>query len=375
VRLFALRTLLTLNPAALPRSCGQSLARLQSMITPILSGPQAEVVIEAIGGVDVMTRLLLIARGIGEVEDHVATLAPTLLASLAAKKIGESFVWDQPIKRVVDRARGTAMIFAEPAKAMAIVGGEIEFQPPNGARTARLHLCHSGMPSVTLAEIDTNPLAMEEAHPDKHGNALNFAGRDADEWTSAIAAALDLVRDGVPSWWSELPLSLERLVPVGYDAEKHLSASFEEAPGLAYITLHPDALTMAEAIVHETQHSKLNLLHWLDPVLVNGQTTWTKSPVRPDLRPLFGVLMAVHAFVPVAAMHAELASMNHPITQTHRFKERRREVLASNAEGLAVLEEKSEATEMGSALLRALRETHDAVVGCQLSVVEESSDQ
>ena len=49
------------------------------------------------------------------------------------------------------------------------------------------------------------------------------------------------------------------------------------------MTLHPDALVMAEALVHETQHGKLHTLMRLDPVLVNGDTHWTSSPVRPRI--------------------------------------------------------------------------------------------
>src|SRR5690606_5269945 len=112
---------------------------------------------------------------------------------------------------------------------------------------------------------------------------------------------------GLPELRVEIGANLQRVVPVGCDDKRHFSASYREAPGLVYLSLHPSPLTMAEAIVHETQHAKLNALGWLDPVLHNGHDTWTSSPVRPDLRPLMGVLMAVHAFIPVAALHGALA--------------------------------------------------------------------
>jgi HEXXH motif-containing protein len=119
---------------------------------------------------------------------------------------------------------------------------------------------------------------------------------------------------------------------------------------------------MAEAIVHEVQHSKCNLLSWMDPVLHNGYTTWTDSPVRPDLRPLMGVLMAVHAFVPVAALHHRLAVLDHPLSRTRRFLERRVEVLSGNRGGLRVLQERAEPTAAGTRLLDALGELHTFLV-------------
>ena len=116
---------------------------------------------------------------------------------------------------------------------------------------------------------------------------------------------------------------------------------------------------MAEAIIHETQHGKLNRLTWLDPVLRNGYTAWSESPVRPDLRPVMGVLLAVHAFVPVAALHERLALLNHPVSQTPRFKERRAEVLAGNAGGLDVVERMADPTPMGAKIVAGLRTVHD----------------
>jgi HEXXH motif-containing protein len=167
-----------------------------------------------------------------------------------------------------------------------------------------------------------------------------------------------MVRLGVPSWWAELPRALTRLVPVGWDDERHFSASYREAPLVAYVTLHPDPLTLAEAIVHETQHGKLNLLTWLDPVLENAYTEWTSSPVRPDLRPVMGVLLAIHAFIPVAALHHGLAVADHPSAKTPQFARRRREVLSGNARGLPIVREKAKPTAAGARLIDELERLH-----------------
>ena len=201
-----------------------------------------------------------------------------------------------------------------------------------------------------VALSDDFPLSLEEAHPDKQGNAFDLAGRPAGAWQETLDAALDLVEQGLPGWREEGPLA--RVVPVGFDPQKHLSASYREAPGTAWMSLHPDPAVMAEALVHENQHSRLNLLSWLDPVLENAWTEWTASPVRPDLRPLMGVLLAVHAFVPVAVMHRNLG----------RDEDRRR-VWESNERGLAVLRDKARPTPIGVRLLEALEQHHAATAG------------
>ena len=213
---------------------------------------------------------------------------------------------------------------------------------------------------IKLSTFDSNPLAMDEAHPDKSGNAVSTGGKPIDEWVRSLQQAGEIIAVTLPHWWQEFPLSLQRIVPVGFNEKMHLSASYQEAIGLAYLSLHPDPLIMAEAIIHETQHNKLNVLFWLDSVLYNGNTEWTKSPVRPDMRPLKGVLLAAHAFVPVAAMHAQLIAQQHPISQRHHFTERRRQVLESNTKALTTLREKAKPTKMGEKILEGLFTLHAA---------------
>jgi HEXXH motif-containing protein len=86
-------------------------------------------------------------------------------------------------------------------------------------------------------------------------------------------------------------------------------------------------------------------------VLLNGRDDWSPSPVRPDLRPLMGVLLAAHAFVPVAALHAALQAQGHPLGQGDAFEARRREVLNANASALATVAERGEPTALGKRLL------------------------
>ena len=208
-----------------------------------------------------------------------------------------------------------------------------------------------------MAAIDTNPCACRSS-PDKFGNALSLGGKSVDEWQSALNEALSLIQLTLPSFYAALPYSLNQIVPVGFEPEMHLSASYREAPGTIYMTLHPSPLTLAEAIVHEVQHGKLNTLSWFDSVLHNAMSEWTESPVRPDLRPIWGVLLAVHAFVPVALMHQRLEETNHWSSRTPLFKRRRMEVLHGNENGLNLVLAKGRPTKVGARVIDGLKTLH-----------------
>ncbi|MCB9791713.1 MAG: hypothetical protein H6741_03210 [Alphaproteobacteria bacterium] len=362
VGLLAARTLLTLGPEGLERS---SLAALES-----LKGPLAEALrqggaraVEVFSRPEVLTPLLCLRSGAAAPEPMLRLAMPELLLGLfEAGALREALLWDRPLTQLTSEAG--CWRFTSPAQGLSASSQGVELRLADGAFTPLSMIPMStafpriGALPLRLGLADANPLSMWEEHPDKEGNALSLGERPVEAWTEALDAALQAIAAGLPSWSAELPLALRRLVPVGYEPERHLSASYREAPGLAYLTLHPSALTLAEAVVHETQHGKLNLLSWLDPVLENGRTTWTPSPVRPDLRPLMGVMLAAHAFVPVAALHRALEAQGHPLAQGPDFRRRRDEVLLSNARALAVLRAEGRPSPTGARLMSAMEALH-----------------
>ena len=202
-----------------------------------------------------------------------------------------------------------------------------------------------------LCRADDSPLSDVEAHPDKSGNAVDLGGRTPTQWTRALDDALGLIETHFPEMAADIALVLQQVVPVGYDAERHLSASYAENLGTIYVSLHDDPMTMAEAIIHEVSHNKLNALMRLDPLLHNAFSPLFTSPVRPDPRPLHGVLLAVHAFVPVAQLYARMRDAGHPWAARPDFARRHAEIVAGNREGGEVLRAHAETTEAGAAVL------------------------
>ena len=374
VRIIALRELLTWPSKGLSPRVARGLVALQNALLP-LTKREADQALAIVGSPDVLIQILVHADRNRPAEGLLRELVPHVLFQLSrrglARLLGEAVLWDLPVERLID-PDGATVTFDPPAQGMLADPTGVEVRLADGTTSdvaalplddpPRLVRITDDLP-VRLALVDTNPLNMEEAHPEKAGNALTLGDHGIDEWRSALADALALIEVGLPGYYPELAHTLDRIVPVGYDPERHFSASYRAAPGTIYMSLHPSCLTMAEAIVHEVQHGKLNALTWLDPVLENGHSEWTKSPVRPDMRPLFGVLLAVHAFAPVAALHQGLEAAGHPEADTAIYRRRVEEVRKANAAALATVASVGKPTQLGARVMAAITELERATSG------------
>jgi HEXXH motif-containing protein len=212
------------------------------------------------------------------------------------------------------------------------------------------------VPGVVLATCDNNPLSDFEAHPDKDGNTLSLGGHPASHWADVLRQCFALVDAELPLLGEELRVIARQIVPVGFDAERHLSASYQEAIGSAYLSLHPNLMTMTEAVIHEFQHNKLNAAAYLDPLLNNAFFPLFASPVRPDPRPLWGVLLAVHAFQPVAQLYRAMQHSGHADADSPSFRRRFEQIVAKNHDAATTVIDNADATSIGAQLLAEIGE-------------------
>lgn len=218
---------------------------------------------------------------------------------------------------------------------------------------------------IVLGLRDDFPISDFEAHPDKEGNSLSLGAATRGDWLESLAGAMHVVARYLPALRHEMDLVLTQLIPVGTHDHDHLSASYREAIGTIYLTLHPMQMTMAEALVHEFQHNKVNMLFHVDPVMHNAFWPLYESPVRPDPRPLHGVLLAAHAFVPVAELYRRMldADAPEPVARSSAFVRRYEAVVAKNRAALDTLAAHAEASARGRELLdelASLHATHEA---------------
>ncbi len=224
---------------------------------------------------------------------------------------------------------------------------------------------HPIVGGVRLALTDNNPLSQFEAHPDKSGNRLDLGGQPLESWLDALRGAFALVDRSSPFIGEEMRLVLRLVVPVGWDAERHLSASYREAVGTIYLTLHPRPMTMTEALVHEFQHNKLNAALSLDPLLENAFAPLYASPVRPDPRPLHGVLLAVHAFQPIALLYESMTADAHPLSRSASFQRRFRDIVRACRSGAKTVLENARPTALGAGLLAEMRALDQDLAGIE----------
>lgn len=312
------------------------------------------------------------------IDAAVARLLPHLLFEMALRGLladGEPFVWEHGAPRlasldlggeIVPPATATGLVFAATHLAAVANGTELARLPldGDGFRAAlegsagfRFERRYHPIGDATqLATIDQNPIAAFEAHPDKQGNAVDLGGRPEAEWIAALDQAFALVQTFLPQTFGEIRLMLQEVVPVGYDDVRHLSASYREAIGTIYMTLHPNVMTMTEAVLHEFQHNKINVASYELDFLENAFHPLYKSPVRPDPRPLWGILLAVHAFLPVAELLRRIRDGGHPLATQSGFDARVSEIDLKNHEGMEMLRAHARFTPAGRALFGELEE-------------------
>lgn len=270
--------------------------------------------------------------------------------------------------RITSSAGRLALVVPPGTTALVFSPGRVVVERPGGAHEPSLApddtaFVALGGSAVRLALVDDNPLAALEAHPDKRGNAIDLGEQPVARWRAALEQALGIVDRHLPAFRAEIEAVLQQVVPVGWHEERHLSASVQEAIGTVYLSLHPNPMTMAEAVIHEVSHNKLAALFELDPVLVNDRAEAHASPVRPDPRPLHGVLLAVHAFLPVAALYAAMIEAEAAGSEHPAFRQRHARIVAGNHEGAAVLRAHARPTALGAELLAEIDALDRRVTG------------
>ena len=362
----SLRFLLTSSLVHLPHQMQYELIHIRNVLTQLLKvNPQK--LYQSIELLDVQTALLNLQTQ----NTHTIKLWNQAIICIFKnlQTIHEPILWTTAIHQIIDAKQRQLYDFDAPLLAMSCDPTGISIQKSNHHIESLseqefsnpFYSIHPELTECSLSLMDSNPFYTVEAHPDKSGNIIDLGGYDLEEWQRMLRESFEIIKVFVPEIWHELPLFFQRIIPVGFHPQQHFSATYAQAPGLAYLSLHPDLLTMTEAIIHESQHSKINMIFLQQPLLHNAFDEWSASPVRPDLRPLHGVLLAAHAFVPVSAMHKRLADMNHPISHSPIFKDRQKQVWQSNDEALKTLNQKAIPTQIGEKLLDGLNALHQAL--------------
>ncbi|MCR6481756.1 HEXXH motif domain-containing protein [Amycolatopsis sp. OK19-0408] len=116
------------------------------------------------------------------------------------------------------------------------------------------------------------------------------------EWTKLLDEAWQILTSDHRGFARELSSGMTTLVPLENDAS-FAGASSSVAFGAIAMTAKFSAVDLAEALVHELQHSKLNALFDLVELLDPDFGELLHAPWREDPRPASGLLHGIFAFV------------------------------------------------------------------------------
>ena len=174
--------------------------------------------------------------------------------------------------------------------------------PPDPAQDADgwlglRRLCsHVGAASITLDLDDVDPARYSD------GNALSQRLDDAslNTWQSTLDKAWQILVTEYPRRAEALATGLRSIVPLRCKANGDgTSVTLGDAFGGISMTPPPDALRLADSLIHEFHHSVLYAVAALVPLHSAGPQAEHYSPWRDDPRPIDGVLHGAYAYLGV----------------------------------------------------------------------------
>ena len=158
-----------------------------------------------------------------------------------------------------------------------------------------------GETSIELTDIFYNPYIDTDSHPDhiRNGIAVTFWDKAFQEWEKLFSQTFDVLRKTSPGFYEEIHFLLKKILPFWVSNETHNSGSYSNAIG--HITMsYPDGvdspeIVILEALIHEYNHNKINLILQHEVLLLNDYSEIYYSPFRPDPRTIHGVYLWLHA--------------------------------------------------------------------------------
>jgi HEXXH motif-containing protein len=130
-------------------------------------------------------------------------------------------------------------------------------------------------------------------------------GLDDQVLDRELRRAFELLRTVWPQSLPDVDAFFRGLLPIEMPAANWNSASTGELPFVLQLTVREDAwpFLLADSILHETAHTKLDMAMLFTPLLLNDDQKIYQHPWRPDPRPMAGVLLGAHAFLSVMKLY------------------------------------------------------------------------
>jgi HEXXH motif-containing protein len=177
---------------------------------------------------------------------------------------------------------------------------------------------------VELDDVDPyrNPYTLTTAH--------RLTGEEVSEWQRYLSEAWTIL---VTRHWDvaeSLARGLRTLVPLRGGGTGWASSTSRHAPAAVALTRPTNGTNLACTLVHEFQHTKLNLIMDVSPLHRGSTRPFFYSPWRDDPRPLTGLLHGIYAGIAMADFWRieHKANRFRPVT-AFEFSRLRRQVEAA----------------------------------------------
>ena len=216
---------------------------------------------------------------------------------------------------------------------------------------------------ICLTLQDANPDRNYNNHPDHEKDimGLGFGNIPIKKWQHLYAESFALLHDISPWFLSEISGMISKIIPFGISSSSHNSASYSSCIGHLYMSYPIDIempeLAVLEAIIHESNHNKLNLIMKSDPLILNTREEVYYSPYRPDARHIQGIYLWVHALVAVIYLffHAHVSGI---FTMNPSWLEKCMMYQMKNALSFRILQKYAILTPLGQKILEEMYEVH-----------------
>ncbi len=178
-----------------------------------------------------------------------------------------------------------------------------------------------------------------------------------DDWLRSLHDACDLISTCQPALYNEITRYVRVLMPiVPPDPLTSVSSTSAAAHGLLWLSLNSNTMTIAETLVHEFHHQKLNTLMLFDPV-ITGPTKQPifYSPWRNDARPLFGILHGAFAFGGVLEFYNRVSQCEIATSTADKISERLHLLRSQVLQALDTLGREANFSTLGRSLYEAMR--------------------
>lgn len=175
-----------------------------------------------------------------------------------------------------------------------------KFLKGDGIQIPKLEKC---IPNTTI-ELTTefhNVDIDAHTHPEhiKKWIHVSFWEISENEWKMLMEKSFDIVRKVSPTFMHEIEHIVKKIIPFGVSPWVHNSWSYSDFIGhliMSYPTgLSNPELALLEAILHEYNHNKLNLIMQTEILLLNDRREIYYSPYRPDVRHIHWIYLWLHA--------------------------------------------------------------------------------